>query len=62
MDASLLSEQAIANKISIAPGKMFTTGRTWDHYFRLNASWALGEREKHAVQRLADLIRQQIKE
>ena len=45
MDASVLSEQAIAHKISIAPGKMFTTGGAWHHYFRLNASWALGERE-----------------
>lgn len=61
MDASLLSEQAIAHKISIAPGKMFTTGRAWDNYFRLNASWALGEREQHAVVTLANLIRQQIK-
>ena len=62
MDASELCEQAIAQKISIAPGKMFTTGRAWHNYFRLNASWALGEREKQAVATLANLIRQQIKE
>lgn len=59
MDASLLSEQAIAHKISIAPGKMFTTGRAWDHYFRLNASWAWGEREQQAVVTLSRLIEQQ---
>lgn len=59
MDASLLSEQAIAQKISIAPGKMFTTGRAWDHYFRLNASWAWGEREQQAVVTLSRLIEQQ---
>ncbi|WBM72602.1 PLP-dependent aminotransferase family protein [Buttiauxella sp. WJP83] len=62
MDASRLSEQAIAHKISIAPGKMFTTGGAWHNYFRLNASWALEEREQHAVITLARLIRQQIKE
>ncbi|MNC62793.1 putative HTH-type transcriptional regulator YdcR [compost metagenome] len=62
MDASILSEQAIAQKISIAPGKMFTTGGAWHNYFRLNASWALGERERHAVLTLANLIRQNIKE
>lgn len=62
MDASLLSEQAIAHKISIAPGKMFTTGRAWDNYFRLNASWALGEREQQAVVTLSQLIRQQLKD
>lgn len=61
MDASELCEQAIAHKISIAPGKMFTTGRAWHNYFRLNASWFLGERELHAVITLANLIRQNIK-
>ncbi|RPH31024.1 PLP-dependent aminotransferase family protein [Buttiauxella warmboldiae] len=61
MDANLLSEQAIAHKISIAPGKMFTTGGGWHNYFRLNASWALGERERQAVVTLADLIHDQIK-
>ena len=58
----MLSEQAIAHKISLAPGKMFTTGGAWHNYFRLNASWALGEREQHAVETLANLIRNQIKE
>ncbi|WP_435953774.1 PLP-dependent aminotransferase family protein [Dryocola sp. BD626] len=62
MDASLLSERAIAQKISIAPGKMFTTGRAWDNYFRLNASWEWGEREQQAVVTLSRLIQQQIKE
>ena len=60
MDASQLSEQALAHKISIAPGKMFTTGRAWDNYFRLNASWAWGEREQQAVVTLSRLIQQQI--
>jgi DNA-binding transcriptional MocR family regulator len=62
MDASRLSEQALAHKISIAPGKMFTTGRAWDNYFRLNASWAWGEREQQAVVTLSRLIQQQLKE
>lgn len=61
MDASLLSEQAIAHKISIAPGKMFTTGRAWDNCFRLNASWAWGEREQQAVVTLSRLIASQRK-
>jgi len=62
MDASLLNERAIAHKISIAPGKMFTTGRAWDNYFRLNVSCAWGEREQQAVVTLSRLIQQQIKE
>ncbi|WP_435930256.1 PLP-dependent aminotransferase family protein [Dryocola sp. BD613] len=61
MDASLLSEQAIAHKISIAPGKMFTTGRVWDNCFRLNASWPWGEREQQAVVTLSRLIAQQLR-
>jgi DNA-binding transcriptional MocR family regulator len=62
MDASRLSEQALAHKISIAPGKMFTTGRAWDNYFRLNASWAWGEREQQAVVTLSRLIQRQLRE
>lgn len=61
-DASLLSERALAHKISIAPGKMFTTGKTWDNYFRFNASWAWGEREQQAAVTLSRLIARQLEE
>ena len=57
-DASLLSERALQHKISIAPGKMFTTDRLYDSYFRFNASWAWGDREEQAVKTLGALIQQ----
>ncbi|WP_058910142.1 PLP-dependent aminotransferase family protein [Entomohabitans teleogrylli] len=58
MDASALSEAALQHQISIAPGKMFTTSLAWHHCFRLNASWAWGEREEQAVITLARLMRE----
>jgi len=56
LDAGQLSERALSHKISIAPGKMFTTERIYDSYFRFNASWAWGEREEQAVKTLGTLI------
>lgn len=58
MDAGELSKLAIAQKISIAPGKMFTTGNAWANYFRLNASWLWGDREQQAIVTLSRLISQ----
>ena len=55
-----LYQQALAHKISIAPGKMFSTGDCWNHCFRLNASWNWGEREQQAIVTLARLIAQQM--
>lgn len=62
LDASLLNERGLAHKISIAPGKMFTTGRAWDNYFRFNASWSWGERERQAAVTLSRLIKELIEE
>lgn len=58
LDASRLSELAINHKISIAPGKMFSTGSAWANFFRLNASWQWGEREQQAVVTLSRLVEQ----
>lgn len=60
VDTRLLYQQALAHKISIAPGKMFSTGNSWDHCFRLNVSWSWGERERQAVVTLSRLIVQQM--
>lgn len=56
LDASELSDAALACDISIAPGKMFTTSQAWHNFFRLNVSWDWGEREEQAAQRLGALI------
>lgn len=60
VDTRRLYQQALANKISIAPGKMFGTDSSWDHCFRLNASWNWGEREQQAIVTLSRLIVQQM--
>ncbi|STQ59991.1 transcriptional regulator protein YdcR [Pseudescherichia vulneris] len=58
MDAGRLSEQALAHRISIAPGKMFSTSDTWTPFFRFNTSWAWGDREEQAAKTLGMLIRE----
>lgn len=60
VDTRLLYQQALAHNISIAPGKMFSTGKSWDHCFRLNASWEWGDREQQAIVTLSRLITQQM--
>ncbi|NDJ57722.1 PLP-dependent aminotransferase family protein [Enterobacteriaceae bacterium 4M9] len=60
LDASALSDAAIACGISIAPGKMFTTSQAWHNFFRLNVSWAWSEREEQAAQRLGRLISEKL--
>ncbi|CNE11643.1 GntR family transcriptional regulator [Yersinia mollaretii] len=57
-NASELYRRALAQGVSIAPGRMFTTGNQFDHCFRLNASFAWSEQSKQAIQILAQLIRQ----
>ncbi|WP_145519347.1 aminotransferase-like domain-containing protein [Yersinia mollaretii] len=57
-NASELYRRALAQGVSIAPGRMFTTGHQFDHCFRLNASFAWSEQSQKAIQILAQLIRQ----
>ena len=58
LDAGQLSERALAHRISIAPGKMFSTSDTWAPFFRFNTSWAWGDREEQAAKTLGMLIRE----
>lgn len=58
LDAGELSERALAQHISIAPGKMFSTSDTWKTFFRFNCSWTWEAREEQAVIQLAKLIKQ----
>ena len=61
LDAGELSVQALAHHISIAPGKMFSTGENWSRFFRFNTAWQWGEREEQAVKQLGKLIQEQLK-
>ncbi|CQI90211.1 aminotransferase-like domain-containing protein [Yersinia rohdei] len=57
-NASELYRRALEQGVSIAPGRMFTTGNQFDHCFRLNASFAWSEQSEKAIQILAQLITQ----
>lgn len=52
-----LYQRALAEGISIAPGRMFTTGDRFNHCFRLNASFEWSDRLETAIKTLARLIR-----
>ena len=53
-----LYQRALALGVSIAPGRMFTTGNHFNHCFRLNASFDWSDKHEAAIQTLAKLIRQ----
>ncbi len=52
-----LYRRALSRGISIAPGRMFTTGDHFNHCFRLNASFEWNDRFEEAIKTLAKLIR-----
>lgn len=62
MDAMALYQRALQEKITIAPGKMFSPGEQFAHCFRLNSSFELTEQRQRAISRLGELIRQQMVE
>ncbi|MNN42167.1 putative HTH-type transcriptional regulator YdcR [compost metagenome] len=53
-----LYQRALALGVSIAPGRMFTTGNHFNHCFRLNASFDWNDKHEAAIKTLAKLIRQ----
>ncbi len=58
LSATELYYRALEQKISIAPGKMFSAGTQYNNYFRFNASYAWDQRYERAVVSLTDLIKQ----
>ncbi|HDC0790837.1 TPA: PLP-dependent aminotransferase family protein [Escherichia coli] len=60
LDAGELSLAALTHHISIAPGKMFSTGENWSRFFRFNTAWLWGEREEQAVKQLGKLIQERL--
>jgi len=56
VDTTLLYQLALAQGISIAPGKMFTTSEHFNHCFRLNASFEWNSRNAEAIAILGRLI------
>nr|WP_206063747.1 PLP-dependent aminotransferase family protein [Oceanimonas sp. MB9] len=56
LDATELYRRALAEDITIAPGRMFAAGEQFRHCFRLNVSLPWNSRSEAAVERLAVLI------
>nr|CEK27291.1 Transcriptional regulator, GntR family domain / Aspartate aminotransferase [Yersinia ruckeri] len=50
--------RALEQGISIAPGRMFTTGNKFDHCFRLNASFPWSGHSEQAIKTLGQLVYQ----
>ncbi|EKN4704684.1 PLP-dependent aminotransferase family protein [Yersinia ruckeri] len=50
--------RALEQGISIAPGRMFTTGNQFDHCFRLNASFPWSGHSEQAIKTLGQLVYQ----
>lgn len=48
--------RALQHNISIAPGKMFSSGEQYANYFRFNTAWSWGEAQEAAVAKLGGLI------
>ncbi len=58
-DSMALYRQALAQGITLAPGRMFTTGDKFERYFRINTSLEWNDRTEKAVLTLAELLHQQ---
>ncbi|AEY01392.1 DNA-binding transcriptional regulator [Oceanimonas sp. GK1] len=56
LDATILYHRALAEDITLAPGRMFAAGDQFRHCFRLNVSLPWNSRNEAAVVRLAALI------
>ncbi len=57
IDALPIYREALKGNISIAPGKMFSLTEQYDHCIRLNASFELNDKYVHALNLLANIIR-----
>lgn len=56
LDSTRLYRMALQQGISIAPGRMFTTGDRFNHCFRLNTSYEWDKRREKGIATLAALI------
>ncbi|WP_413725837.1 PLP-dependent aminotransferase family protein [Sodalis sp. RH16] len=60
VDATELYRRALRQKISIAPGRMFSAGGLYNNYFRFNISYEWNDRQTRAVEVLARLIKEML--
>nr|WP_255556856.1 PLP-dependent aminotransferase family protein [Sodalis sp. dw_96] len=58
VDATELYRRSLRQKISIAPGRMFSAGGLYNNYFRFNISYEWNDRQARAVEMLAHIIKE----
>lgn len=58
LNATDLYYRALEQKISIAPGKMFSASTQYNHYFRFNTSYEWTDRSEQGVIALAEIVRE----
>jgi DNA-binding transcriptional MocR family regulator len=59
IDGMRLHDRAIEQRISIAPGELFSpTAHRFDHFIRINCGQVWSDRIEQAVQTLGKLIRE----
>jgi DNA-binding transcriptional MocR family regulator len=58
IDTLVLAERAMAEKISIAPGMMFSVSDQYTHLLRLCAGFAWSDAAEKAVERLGEMIKE----
>ncbi|WP_369788283.1 PLP-dependent aminotransferase family protein [Rouxiella sp. WC2420] len=56
MDATKIYQQALAKRISVAPGTMFAVDNRFSHCLRLNTSFEWNTRAENAVKTLSELV------
>lgn len=61
VDVDLLTEEAIKRKISIAPGKIFSTSKNFKNYLRFTAWINFDSKVDQAMKTLGQLIKSQLK-
>lgn len=62
LDATALYRLALQENISIAPGKMFSLSKQFEHCFRLNSSFECSISAETAIKRLAQLTQAMLNE
>ena len=56
IDTLVLAERAMAEKISIAPGMMFSVSNQYSRFLRLCAGFLWSDEAEQGVKRLSELI------
>ncbi|MCX8957887.1 aminotransferase-like domain-containing protein [Erwinia psidii] len=62
INTTQLCYRALRHNISIAPGKMFSSGEQYSNCFRFNAAWEWGDQQERAVATLGRLIAEMLAE